>query len=67
MGAALDEEPISADSPFLALDNVTIFPHLVGSTVDAFPNSPKLFAAHLARALSGEKHLPIVNGIGRPG
>ena len=66
MGAALDvfdEEPLSADSPFLALDNVTIVPHLAGSTMDAFRNSPKLFAAHLIRCLKGEKSLPIVNDI----
>ena len=66
MGAALDvfdEEPLSADSPFLALNNVTIVPHLAGSTIDAFLNSPKLFAANLVRCLKGEKNLPIVNGI----
>jgi D-3-phosphoglycerate dehydrogenase len=69
MGAALDvfeDEPIPVGSPFLALDNVTIAPHLAGSTADAFRNSPKLFAAHLARALDGEKHLPIINGIDCP-
>ena len=47
MGAALDvfdEEPIPANHPFLSLDNVTITPHLAGSTVDAFRNSPKLWA-----------------------
>ena len=66
MGAALDvfdEEPLPSDSPFLTLDNVTIVPHLAGSTADAFRNSPKLFASHLLRCLNGEKNLPIVNGI----
>jgi len=66
MGAALDvfdEEPLKPDSPFLALNNVTIVPHLAGSTIDAFRNTPKLFAAHLVRCLNGEKDLPIVNGI----
>ena len=66
MGAALDvfdEEPLPADSPFLTLDNVTIVPHLAGSTIDAFLNSPKLFAAHLIRFFRGETNLPIVNGI----
>ena len=66
MGAALDvfdDEPLKSDSPFLKLDNVTIVPHLAGSTADAFRNSPKLFASHLIRCLNGEKNLPIVNGI----
>jgi len=69
MGAALDvfeEEPLPVDSPFLALDNVTIVPHLAGSTADAFRNTPKLFAAHLTCAMDGEKRLPIVNGINWP-
>ena len=66
MGAALDvfdEEPLPPDSPMLELDNVTITPHLAGSTIDAFLNSPKLMAAHLTRMLQGEKPLPIINGI----
>jgi len=66
MGAALDvfdEEPLAKNSPFLSLDNVTIVPHLAGSTADAFRNSPKLFAAHLIRHFHGETNLPIVNGI----
>ncbi|MCL2744942.1 MAG: hypothetical protein FWE67_13945, partial [Planctomycetaceae bacterium] len=56
MGAALDvfdEEPLKTDSPFLALDNVTIVPHLAGSTADAFRNSPRLFAANLVQYIDG--------------
>ena len=52
MGAALDvfdEEPLSATNPFLTLPNVTIVPHLAGSTADAFRNSPKLFAGNLLK------------------
>jgi len=66
MGAALDvfdEEPLVANSPFLALDNVTIVPHLAGSTMDAFRNSPKLFAANFIRCLCGKKNLPVVNDV----
>jgi len=66
MGAALDvfdTEPLPADHPLLKLDNVTITPHVAGSTVDAFRNSPKLMAEHLARMLRGEGDLPVVNGI----
>jgi len=66
MGAALDVfdvEPLPPDHPLLGLDNVTIVPHLAGSTIDAFLNSPKLMAGHLARMLEGKTELPIVNGV----
>jgi D-3-phosphoglycerate dehydrogenase len=65
-GAALDvfdTEPLPPDHPLMKLDNVTITPHLAGSTIDAFRNSPKLMAGHLARLLKGEGDLPIVNGV----
>jgi D-3-phosphoglycerate dehydrogenase len=67
MGAALDvfdTEPLPPDHPLVELDNVTITPHLAGSTIDAFRNSPKLMAEHLTRMLKGECDLPIVNGVG---
>ena len=66
MGAAIDVfdvEPLPPDHPLLKLDNVTITPHLAGSSIDAFRNSPKLMAGHLERMLRGEPELPIVNGI----
>jgi D-3-phosphoglycerate dehydrogenase len=65
-GAALDvfdTEPLPADHPLRMLDNATITPHLAGSTIDAFRNSAKLAAGHLARLLHGQSDLPIVNGI----
>jgi len=65
-GAALDvfdTEPLPDDHPLLKLDNVTITPHLAGSTIDAFRNSPKLMAAHLARMLKGTRPMPVINGI----
>lgn len=67
MGAALDVfdvEPLPPDHPFLRLDRVTLVPHLAGSTIDSFRNSPRMMAGHLARMLRGEAPLPIVNGIG---
>lgn len=66
MGAALDvfdTEPLPGDSPLVKLDNVTLTPHLAGSTIDAFRNTPRLCAGHLARLLAGEGDLPIVNGV----
>jgi D-3-phosphoglycerate dehydrogenase / 2-oxoglutarate reductase len=66
MGAALDVfdiEPLPADHPFLKLDNVTLAPHLAGSTRDGFRNSPVLMAGHLSRMLRGQGPLPIVNDV----
>jgi D-3-phosphoglycerate dehydrogenase len=66
MGAALDvfdREPLPPGHPLLGLDNVTLAPHLAGSTIDAFHGSPKLMSGHLERMLSGEGPLPVVNGI----
>lgn len=51
-GAALDtfeNEPLPIDSPFLALDNVTLTSHLAGSTADAFKNTPKLWASRFVQ------------------
>ncbi|MEE9602770.1 MAG: 2-hydroxyacid dehydrogenase, partial [Thermoguttaceae bacterium] len=66
MGAALDvfdTEPLPPDHPLVKLDNVTITPHLAGSTRDAFRNSPRLMAAHLRRALQAQGPLPVINGV----
>jgi D-3-phosphoglycerate dehydrogenase len=66
MGAALDvfdTEPLPPDHPLVKLENVTITPHLAGSTIDAFINSPKMMAGHLVRMLRGEADLPVVNGV----
>jgi D-3-phosphoglycerate dehydrogenase / 2-oxoglutarate reductase len=65
-GAALDvfdQEPLPADHPLIHLDNVTLVPHIAGSSIDAFRNSPKMLAAHLRRMLTGDKELPIINGV----
>lgn len=66
MGAALDvfdTEPLPPDHPLLKLENVTLTPHLAGSTMDAFRNSPRHMAGHLARMFRGEDRLPVVNGV----
>lgn len=46
-GAAIDvfdQEPLPANHPYLALDNITITPHIAGSTIGNFANSPKILA-----------------------
>ena len=54
MGAALDtfdDEPLPDNSAFYSLNNVTITPHIAGSTIDAFSNSPKIFSEILLKQL----------------
>ena len=65
-GAALDvfdEEPLRPDHPFIELENVTITPHLAGSTIDAFKNSVRLMAGHIRNAVNERGDLPIVNNV----
>ena len=67
MGAAIDvfdEEPIDGSHPLVGLPNVTITPHLAGSTADGFRNSPKRMAAFLHQCLDGQREgLPVINGV----
>ncbi len=63
-GAALDvmeEEPLPADSPLRALDNVYLTPHAAGSTADARERSGTTAAENLIRALRGERPEGTVN------
>ena len=56
-GAAIDvfdEEPLSPDSPLLTLDNVTLTPHIAGTTVDAFANSVEIMLRQLSLLLAGK-------------
>lgn len=62
LGAALDvypEEPVNPDSPLLKLDNVTLTPHLAGTTQEVPLNGVKIVVEDVWRYLNGEtvKHL----------
>jgi D-3-phosphoglycerate dehydrogenase len=53
-GAALDvfwTEPVPAGHPLLAMDNVTITPHLAGATRDTFRMTPYLLLRELKRVV----------------
>ncbi len=57
-GAALDVfdlEPPGIDYPLVKCENVTITPHLAGSTKDAFLNSPLLLATEMKKGFAGER------------
>jgi len=63
-GAGLDVfegEPLRADSPLRALENVYLSPHTAGSTADARRLSGATAAENLIRALRGERPDGIVN------
>lgn len=56
-GAAIDtfdDEPLTEDHVLLELDNVTITPHMAGSTLDAFTNSPKLIVKDIEEWLKNK-------------
>lgn len=56
-GAALDvfdAEPLPADHPFLSLDNITLTPHLAGTSTDTMATSVEIGIEELTRYLKGE-------------
>lgn len=53
-GAAVDVfdiEPLPRDHPYNNLDNITITPHIAGSTVGNFANSPVILSKRIIEAL----------------
>lgn len=44
-----EQEPLPADHPYLTLDNLTITPHIAGSTIGNFANSPKILVNRIFR------------------
>ncbi|MCG8485422.1 MAG: 2-hydroxyacid dehydrogenase [Clostridia bacterium] len=63
-GAGLDVfnvEPPTKDYPMIAIDNVTVTPHMAGGSKDAFLNSPKKLAEGLKGYWSKEESRYLVN------
>jgi D-3-phosphoglycerate dehydrogenase len=63
-GAALDVhsfEPLQKGSRWLGLDNVTLTPHIAGTTAEALTNSPYLLVRDINRLLTGGKPQFILN------
>jgi D-3-phosphoglycerate dehydrogenase len=63
-GAALDvfdEQPLRADHPLLALDNVLLTPHAAGLTEESMARMSRGTADEVLRLLAGERPLNLVN------
>ncbi len=63
-GAALDvfeAEPLTADSPLRALDNVILTPHNAGGTQEATERSGEMAADSIVRVLQGQRPRACVN------
>jgi D-3-phosphoglycerate dehydrogenase / 2-oxoglutarate reductase len=63
-GAAIDVfdvEPPGKEYKLVALDNVTVTPHLAGGTKDAFLNSPVLLAEEIKKFLTNGRTRAVVN------
>jgi D-3-phosphoglycerate dehydrogenase len=63
-GAALDvfsQEPLSADSPLLQMDNVIITPHLAASTVEAQQDVGTQIVEQMLDALHGRDYRNAIN------
>jgi D-3-phosphoglycerate dehydrogenase len=63
-GAALDvweEEPVAADNPLLAMDNVIATPHAAYFSSPAVAQVPGRCGEEIARVLTGQRPLNVVN------
>lgn len=57
-GAGLDVypiEPLPPDSPLLALDNVTLTPHLAGASTDVVSHQSEIIVANIRALLDGDR------------
>ena len=63
-GAGLDvfwKEPLEEGSRWLELDNVTVTPHIAGTTTGALNKSPRLLVEDINRLIEGEEPKFLVN------
>jgi D-3-phosphoglycerate dehydrogenase / 2-oxoglutarate reductase len=63
-GALLDtfgEEPLPADNPLLAMDNVLLTPHIAGATQETVHCSGHMMAADIKRMILGQRPLHCLN------
>lgn len=62
-GAAMDvfnQEPLPQDSPFLQLDNVTLSPHVAGTSVDTFENSVEIIYEDLVNLFENKEIVNLI-------
>lgn len=60
-GAGLDvfeKEPIAADHPLLAMDNVVLTPHVASGTLDGLRAKALVYSANIRRVLAGQPPQP---------
>jgi D-3-phosphoglycerate dehydrogenase len=63
-GAALDvfvDEPLPSDSPLLRLPNVTLTPHMAGSTQESLMKSPLMLVRNILKYLAGDLDCSLQN------
>ena len=63
-GAAMDvheAHPIPPSSPFIALDNALLTPHIGGATVESIERHSAMVAADLARFAAGRRPWHLAN------
>lgn len=49
-----DEEPLSEDNPYIKLDNITLTPHLAGTSKNTLSNAVEIVAEDLKRYFNNE-------------
>ncbi len=68
-GAGLDvfeQEPLSADSPLLRMDNVVTLPHIGSATHETREAMARCAVENICQALRGERPRDLVNPQARP-